>query len=105
MQFSDNRPPPQKLPERLTVSRLREWVRNAQPRARLIYASGPSCRASCGPLVADEVARLSDGLLDDRGKRQPGLGLVTANFARGPDGEGIYVVTRSAKPLGRGVVL
>lgn len=68
----------------LTAGKLIEWVSAAQPRARLIYATGPSCRASCGERVADLVGTLC------------AKDFVTAHFQK-VAGTGRYLVQRSAR--------
>ena len=84
----------------ITAARLREWVRGAQPGARLIYARGASCRLNCGPLVADEVQRLGPGGADSNGAQRSGLELVTAHFSRDPITlEGQYLVQRTRRPV------
>jgi hypothetical protein len=89
----------------ITVARLRDWVREAKPGARLIYARGPSCRAEGGAQVANYVARLGAGGTDARGQPIEGLGLVTAHFTRGENREGQYLIQRTAKPLLKGLML
>lgn len=100
MNFTEQTPP-QHLGGRITVARLREWVRAAQPGARLIYATGPSCRASCGEAVADEVARLGSGAMDKKtGRKTQGLMLVSEHHTK-IDGTGTYLIQRTAKPAPR----
>ena len=84
----------------ITAARLREWVRAAQPGARLIYARGAASRISCGPQVADEVQRLGPGGADSCGAVRTGLELVTAHFSRDPvTREGQYLVQRTRRPV------
>ena len=89
----------------MTVARLREWVAEAKPGARLIYARGSTCLAGCGPMVRNFVQRLGPGGIDDDGKPVMGLQLVSAHFQRGGDGEGQYLVQRTQRPVPRGFVL
>ena len=84
---------------RMTVARLRAWVREAQPGARLTYARGPSCRLDCGSAVADEVARLGSGAVDENtGRKSQGLGLVSEHRTR-IAGEGFYLIVRNPRPV------
>ncbi len=78
----------------ITAARLREWVKDAQPGAQMVYAKGHA--ASAGALLRDEVQRL--------GHR--GLGLIAEHYVRRPGwSEGENMVRRTDKPLPRGVVL
>ena len=91
----------------MTVARLREWVRAAQPGARLTYARGAAAALDCGPAVVREVQRIGAGIVDDAhngkgGGVRPGLGLIRAHFMRGADREGLYVVVRNPRPVRAG---
>lgn len=87
---------------RMTVARLRAWVREAQPGARLTYARGAAAALDCGPAVVKEVQRLGAGIVDDKGGVRPGLGLIRAHFMRGANREGLYVVVRNPRPVRAG---
>ena len=100
-------PAPETLGGPMTVARLREWVRAAQPGARLTYARGAAAALDCGPAVVREVQRIGVGIVDDAhngkgGGVRPGLGLIRAHFMRGADREGLYVVVRNPRPVRAG---
>lgn len=85
---------PTKPAARLTVERLREWVRDAKPGATLEYARGPSSVAAAGEAVCAEVRRL--GM---HSHSVAGLELIRQNFVRdAKTREGVYIVTRTHKP-------
>lgn len=95
-------PAPAELRGPITVAKLRAWVREAQPGARLVYARGAAAVLHCGPQVMAEVQRIGAGVPDDRGGCIPGLELVRAHFMRGAQREGLYVVCRSNRPVRAG---
>lgn len=70
----------------VSAERLIEWVAGAQRGARLIYATGVSCRASCGERVADLVEALGAN----------GKGFVSAHFQK-VEGSGRYLVQRTER--------
>ena len=103
---------PESIRGPMTVARLRDWVREAQPGARLIYARGASAANDCGRAVVREVQRLGAGIVEDGGNGtggngkgggdRPGLALVRAHFMRGAEREGLYVVVRLPRPVRAG---
>lgn len=113
---------PESIRGPMTVARLRDWVREAQPGARLIYARGASAANDCGRAVVREVQRLGAGIVEDGvngtggkgtggngkwgngkgGGDRPGLALVRAHFMRGAEREGLYVVVRLPRPVRAG---
>ena len=95
-------PAPVSLSGPITVAKLRAWVREAQPGARLVYARGAAAVLDCGSAVMAEVQRIGAGIPDDRGGSRPGLELVRAHFMRGEQREGLYVVCRSNRPVRQG---
>lgn len=102
MNMSENSTAPEQLRGPMTVARLRAWVREAQPGARLAYARGVAAALDCGSAVVTEVQRIGGGITDDKGGKRPGLELVRAHFMRGPDREGLYVIVRGPRPVRNG---
>ena len=85
-------PPPDHGPgQAVSEAKLIEWVAGAQRGARLIYATGVHCRASCGERVADLVEALGAN----------GKGFVSAHFQKvaSEDGgrAGRYLVQRTER--------
>jgi hypothetical protein len=78
----------------MTCGRLREWVKLAQPNARLTYAEGSLLTLACTPEVKELVASLA------------GKGMLTPHFVRGRGGEpSRYIVQRSQRPYLKGMEL
>ena len=85
---------PKMLRSTMTCARLREWVKLAQPNARLTYGEGSVLKNACIPQVAELVMSLAE------------KGLLTPHFVRGRDGEvSRYIVQRTQRPYIRGMDL
>ncbi len=79
----------------LTCSRLREWVKIAQPNARLTYAQGSaSVSQCCRPELRDLAWELAE------------KGYLSPHFIRGKGGEpNRHIVQRSHRKYVKGVEL
>jgi hypothetical protein len=76
------------------AQQLREWVRAAQPNARLVYAHGVQWEHSSRSDVRDQVLKLQK------------LGLATSHFVRGRLGEpDRHLLQRSQRPYLKGMQL
>lgn len=78
----------------MTCSRLREWVKIAQPGARLTYGEGNLLAQACAPDVKQLVMVLA------------GKDWLTPHFVRGRNGEpSRYIVQRSQRAYLKGMPL
>lgn len=78
----------------LNCARLRAWVAEAKPGARLVYSKGSHVLGGCSLEIRDLVQALV------------ARGWVIANFARPPGSEsGVYLVTRAARAFHPGCAL
>lgn len=68
---------------------VRDWVRDAQPGARLIYSVGYALKQWCPNDLRELVGSLND------------KGFVTAHFTR-VGAEGVYLIQRTSRPVKRG---
>lgn len=77
-----------------TLAELREWVRQAQPNARLAYARGTPLADHCRFELRDKVMELAD--------RQ----WLTPHFVRGRGGEpDLHIVQRTHRKFVKGTEL
>lgn len=89
---------PRMLRGEMTCAKLIEWVKLAQPNARLTYGEGSILAYACTPMVADKVMELSTA--------QGGKGMLTPHFVRGRNGEpSRYIVQRTQRPYLKGMEL
>lgn len=78
----------------VTIARLREWVRDARPNARLPYGRGWHLKQACSAELAAFVRALAD------------LGLVTPHQVRAEKGlPPIYIVQRTKRAVRPGADL
>lgn len=82
---------------RCTVDRLRQWVRAAQPNARLTYGHGPNASSCCSAELRDYVMELSRA------------GYVTPHRlnlkGEGGEVEPVQIVQRTHRPVLQGAEL
>ncbi|MEO5605579.1 MAG: hypothetical protein ABIR02_08205 [Novosphingobium sp.] len=76
------------------IVQLLDWVRAAQPNARLIYAQGVILRDCCRPALREKVAALGEA------------GYLTSHFVRGRGGDpSIHIVMRTQRVYLKGATL
>lgn len=78
----------------ITTHRLKQWVEQAQPNARLVYGTGARLVEACSPQVKDLVMQLAE------------KGWLTPHYQKAANGEAArHIVQRSQRPFLKGTVL
>lgn len=75
----------------MSTDRLRMWVRQAQPNARLVYGHGGVVAHCCSKVVAEAVRELAD------------KGYLTSHRTKDGEGTVLQLVQRSHRPAPRGI--